>query len=68
MLSGFHKVSQQTRDTANVVSMSVHRLRRWPNIETTLAQRLMFAAGTVSGATSERDRSTGQVVSADLQF
>ena len=26
--------------------MLAHRLRRWPNIKTTLAQRLLFAGGS----------------------
>ena len=32
-----------TKRSANVVSMLGHRLRRWPNIETTLDERHVFA-------------------------
>ena len=31
-----------TRRLANVDSMLAHRLRRWPNIESTFAKRLVF--------------------------
>ena len=35
--------TQQTRRSANVWLMLDHRLRRWPNIKPTLAQRFVFA-------------------------
>ena len=38
-----HRDAANTRHSANVVSMLCHRLRRWPNIDPTLAQSLVFA-------------------------
>ena len=35
--------SESRRYSANVGSMPGHRLRRWPGIDPTLAERLMFA-------------------------
>ena len=51
------QVSQaNTRHWAIVVSMLVHRLRRWPNIETTMAQCLVFAGSkpTMNPSTDPR--------------
>ena len=41
-----------TRRSAKVVSMLGHRLRRCPNIETTLAERLLFILGGAYGGVS----------------
>ena len=38
-----HRVSAQTKRLTNVGLMLVHRLRRWPNIKSTLVQRIAFA-------------------------
>ena len=37
------KIQASTRRWPDVVSMLVHRLRRWPNIETTSGQRIVHA-------------------------
>ena len=38
-----HRDAANTRHSADVVSMLCHRLRRWPNIDPTFAQSLVFA-------------------------
>ena len=39
----FNEIPANTRRSAQVVSMLHQRRRRWANIETTLAERLVFA-------------------------
>ena len=45
MISSYHMnyTSQQTRYSPNAVLIMVHRLRRWPNIETALGEYPVFA-------------------------
>ena len=45
-------VSANRRHRINVVLLLVHRLRRWPVIKTTLAERFVFAGGYLSSTPS----------------
>ena len=52
------KYTANTKHSPNAVSMLAHRLRRWPNIETTLGECLVFAGISFQSLVYVRANST----------